>query len=191
MTSAEMMLHIRDSSAAPEPQEYVLTQKEFSDSLQPYLPRLYRSMLSMVRNQADAEDIMQDTVLRAFANIHRYDPSRPLYPWLLTIGRNLARNFLVRRNRRDSDAELPLDIPETQTNSPEEEVLKDEQVRQLHKALASLKPEHREILELQHFQECSYQEISEILAIPLGTVMSRLYYARKQLQTTLESYHEK
>jgi RNA polymerase sigma-70 factor (ECF subfamily) len=145
----------------------------------------------MVRNPADAEDIIQDTVIRAYTNIGRYDPDRPFYPWLLTIGRNLARNFLVRRNRRDSDAEVPLDIPEISDNGPEAAVLRDEQLRNLYSALGELKPEHREILELQHFQECSYQEISEILDIPAGTVMSRLYYARKQLQAALERQNER
>lgn len=174
-----------------EVQEMVLTQREFNENIQPYIPRLYRSILSMVRNSADAEDLIQDTVLRAYTNISRYDSSRPLYPWLLTIGRNLARNFLVKKNRRDSDSELPVDIPELHADTPEEALLRNEEISNLHRALSDLKAEHREILELKHFQDCSYQEISEILDIPKGTVMSRLYYARKQLQAAMEKYHEK
>jgi RNA polymerase sigma-70 factor (ECF subfamily) len=171
-------------------EESVLDQRDFAKSIEEYIPRLYRSIMSMVRNSADAEDIIQDTVMRAYANIGRYDSERPFYPWLLTIGRNLARNHLVKRNRRESDSELPIDIPEISASDPEAALIRDEQVRQLHAALEELKPEHREILELQHFQDCSYQEISEILDIPKGTVMSRLYYARKQLQTALEKYDE-
>lgn len=134
---------------------------------------------------------MQDTVLRAYSNISRYDSARPFYPWILTIGRNLARNFLNRRNKRESDAELPIDIPELHLDTPETALLNSEKRFELYQALQNLKPEHREILELQHFQECSYEEISQILDIPKGTVMSRLYYARKQLQLALEQYYEK
>nr|WP_280113295.1 RNA polymerase sigma factor [Salinispira pacifica] len=164
-----------------------MNQQEFNSFITPYIPRLYRSILSMVRNATDAEDIIQEAVMRAYTNISRYDSSRPFYPWLLTIGRNLARNFLSRRNSRESSAEVPLDIPEIHSSNPELSAIKREEIRSLYKALEELSPEHRQIIELKHFQECSYNEISEILSIPRGTVMSRLYYARKQLQAALES----
>ena len=153
--------------------------------LSPYIPRLHRALFLMVRNEQDASDLLQDTLLRAYEKKARYDPRQPLYPWLLTIGRNLARNHFRRKETHTQSLPEEQELRSTYRN-PEESFFRDEESRRVLGALARLGTEHREIIELKHFQECTYQEIETILQIPLGTVMSRLYYGRKELGKILE-----
>ncbi|NCN05786.1 MAG: RNA polymerase sigma factor [Spirochaetales bacterium] len=148
--------------------------------LNPYIPRLYKALYLMVQNEQDASDLLQDTLLRAYEKSSYYDPAQPLYPWLLTLGRNIARNHFRKKESHLGSIPEELEIQSPYLN-PEENLLRDEESRHLMQAIENLSPEHREIIELKHFQECSYQEIGTILELPPGTVMSRLYYARKEL----------
>lgn len=162
-----------------------LDQKDFLGLVEPYLPRLYRALYLSVRNEEDAKDLLQDTMFRALKNFERYDPQQPLYPWLLTIGRNLSRNHF--RKKETGTTSLPEHYEILgHYRGPEESAIRSETSEEIFRALGSLKEEQRTILELKHFQDCSYQEIADILGIPIGTVMSRLYYARKELARILE-----
>ena len=162
-----------------------LDRKQFHELVSPFVPRLYRAIFLTVRNEEDAKDLLQETMVRAFKNLHRYDRAQPVYPWLLTIGKNLSRNHF--RKKETGNASLSEDWEIVGSyRGPEETAIRSETSREVFAALARLKPEQREILELKHFQDCSYQEIAEILGIPQGTVMSRLYYARKELARILE-----
>jgi RNA polymerase sigma-70 factor (ECF subfamily) len=149
-----------------------------------YLQRVYRAAYGIVHNHDDASDVAQDTFVRAYKNLGRFDVSRPLFPWLYQIARNLCLNRIERINKRET--RLPeFDTLRSSHWTPEEAVIaKDEQER-VRLAVASLPDQHREIIELSHFQECSYKEMAEILGIPIGTVMSRLYHARQKLKERL------
>lgn len=160
-------------------------QKTFQALAQPLSNRLFRALFLMVRNEQDALDLLQDTFVRAYEHFHRYDYQQPFYPWILTIGKNLARNHFRKKETAVNSLPENWDGPSNYLG-PEEGLLRAEQSRQIFHALHQMKPEQRAILELKHFQDCSYQEISSILDIPLGTVMSRLYYARKELSALLE-----
>jgi RNA polymerase sigma-70 factor (ECF subfamily) len=140
--------------------------------------------LKVVRNNDDAGDVAQETFLRAFRKLDSFDPSRPLFPWLYQIATNLSINHIQRIRKREG--ELPeFDSIETRVNGPEAEVLQRDEAAEVRAAVSSL-PEHfREIIVLNHFDECSYAEIAEILSIPIGTVMSRLYHARKRLREAM------
>ncbi len=149
-----------------------------------YLPRLYRVAYGVVRNGEEAADIAQDAFVRAYRAIRRFDPSRPVFPWLYQITRNLALNRIARVRNREGTLEI--DSLVAPGKGPEDAVEADDECARIRRAVARLPEQHRLVIELNHFQECSYRDMAEILGIPVGTVMSRLYHARKRLRTVLE-----
>ena len=158
---------------------------EFSILIRRYIQRIYRVSYGILRNRDDAEDVAQETFVRAYQSIGRFDESRPIFPWLHRIARNLSLNRIERVNNRE--ATLPDgDYLAERTPGPELAAVMAEQLEEVRNAVERLPESYREIIELSHFQECSYREISEILSVPIGTVMSRLYNARQKLKTLLE-----
>jgi len=156
-----------------------------------YQRRAYGAAYSLVRNRDDALDLAQEAFVRAFRAMKGFNPELPFYPWFYRILRNLCLNHLAKRKRRgesslDSLVEKGFDVLEEGV-SPLEALNQNDLKRGLKAALGDLSPEHREILHLRHFQDLSYSEIAECLAIPQGTVMSRLHGARKALRKVLES----
>jgi len=149
-----------------------------------YGRRIYYAAYSFLHNVDDAADIVQEVFLRAYKNIGSFDTKRPFYPWLYRIARNLCINTLKRASRRDR--ELPAEeLIASNMPDPAREALMHEELAELHGALAQLNEKQREIIELKIFQDCSYAEMAEILDIPIGTVMSRLYSARMKLKEIL------
>ena len=148
----------------------------------------FRMALGLVGNRDDAFDISQEAFLRVYRSAGTYDSSQPFLPWFYTIIANLSRTWLKRRSRRDhkmveiDDASYLL----VSDANPERDMVKKEQVARLRKAIMKLSFDDREIITLQHFRGMSYEEIATLLDIPRGTVMSRLYYARKRLARLME-----
>jgi RNA polymerase sigma-70 factor (ECF subfamily) len=143
----------------------------------------YSMALGLVGNKDDAFDISQEAFLRVYRSAGTYDETRPFLPWFYTIIANLSRTWLKRRTRRESKM---LDVDDVSyllvdSNDPESEMIRSENISRLRHALLELSFEDREIITLQHFRNMSYDEIAELLGIPRGTVMSRLYYARRKL----------
>lgn len=148
-----------------------------------YKKLAFQTALGLVGNKDDAYDISQEAFLRVYRSARTYDQSQPFLPWFYTIIANLSRTWLSRRSRRDSRT---VDLDDVSflmvsDSNPETEYLKQEMIAQLREALMKLSFEDREIVTLQHFRGMSYDEIATLLGIPKGTVMSRLYYARKRL----------
>lgn len=143
----------------------------------------FRIAMGLVGNKDDAFDISQEAFLRVYKSANTYDEKQPFQPWFYTIIANLSRTWLRRRTRRDHRL---VDLDDVSwllvdNRTPEQAVIKKETVANLRRALKELSFDDREIITLQHFRNMSYEEISELLSIPKGTVMSRLYYARKKL----------
>ena len=153
----------------------------FGELVNLYGRRIYYAAYSFLHNVDDASDSVQEVFLRAFKNLSSFDPSRAFYPWLYRIAKNLCINTVQRASRRDT-ALPPEDIIASTGRGPESEAVRNEEADQLREAMTLLSDKHREIIKLKHFQECSYAEIAEILDIPIGTVMSRLYAARGKLK---------
>lgn len=148
-----------------------------------YKKLAFQTALGLVGNRDDAYDISQEAFLRVYRSARTYDRAQPFLPWFYTIVANLSRTWLRRRSRREhrmvdiDDSSFLMVSDET----PESNYVAQEQVQLLRKALMQLSFEDREIITLQHFRAMSYDEIAALLEIPTGTVMSRLYYARKRL----------
>ncbi len=146
--------------------------------------------LHLTGHRDDALELSQDAMLRFFGSLGRFDASRPVRPWLLRIVRNLARDRSRRmRIRRveplDADDGGPIVEPVDPSPTPEQMAHRTEIQRRLWTAVLRLKPRHREVIALRDYLDLSYDEISEILHVPRGTVMSRLHRARSALREHL------
>jgi len=153
-----------------------------------YRGRAYRVALGLVGTPQDARDLTQEAFVRAFLKIDRFDVERPFFPWFYRILKNLCLTFLARRKRRGEVSIEPAEpdgapmVLEAGGVSPEQAAIREEQARLLWAAIHRLKEREREIIILRHFLDQSYAEIAESLGIPRGTVMSRLFYARRALR---------
>jgi RNA polymerase sigma-70 factor (ECF subfamily) len=133
---------------------------------------------AIVHNREDAEDALQEALVRAYQALIRYDRSRSFKGWLFAIVRHCCLDLLRRRRARPVSVALdPASLRIAAFDRQEEYERHDT----LQWALAQLSPTHREVIELRYFGDCSYREIAAALGIPEGTVMSRLHVARQSL----------
>ena len=149
--------------------------------------RLFRYLRRLLGDETMAEDVFQETWVRAAERIGRYDASRPFGPWILAVGRNLALDHL-RRYRPESLDEGPEpaapDAPGASDN-PLARVTARERRERLGAALDGLAPHDREVLSLRFEDDLSLKEIAALVAAPLPTVKARLYRAMTRLRTRL------
>jgi len=133
---------------------------------------------------ADAEDLAQDTFVRAFVHFERFDPERPVLPWLIAIARRLCLDLLRRRQMMVGSAALAVSDP--RVPSPERAASAREELSRLDRALAELSEGPREAIMLFHIEEMSYRDIAAALEVPIGTVMTWLHRGRAQLKRALD-----
>ncbi len=158
-----------------------------------YRGRLYNFVFRFVSDRETAEDIVQETFLRAFRKRKEYRAIANFSTWLFTIAGNLAKSELRRRKRwrlfslhRDDDSESGMELPD-ETYRPDkvaESSLADDQI---HDAIASLPENYRQVILLRDVEGMAYQEIAEIVDCPVGTVKSRVNRARLKLQQKLKN----
>jgi RNA polymerase sigma-70 factor (ECF subfamily) len=154
---------------------------EFESLLWPHLRAAYNFARSLVRNDHDAEDIVQESFRKALQAMDGFRGGDARV-WLLAIVRNTSMNFLRRRRPGEEigwSDELPASIDPAP--SPEHSLLQRSRRAQIHSAIGHLPSEFRETLILREFEELSYKEIAAVLKVPIGTVMSRLGRARHLL----------
>jgi len=151
----------------------------FDYLVQKYRREAYYHAMGFLGNRADAEEACQESFTRAFESLPRLESLTSFYPWFYRILRNGCLNKLRRHDNAVAEDKADTQLDD---HSPEQQVLADEKTDQVWQTLKALKPEFREILTLKHLNDASYEEISQLLDIPRGTVMSRLYHARKAFQ---------
>ncbi|HEY0428965.1 MAG TPA: RNA polymerase sigma factor [Pyrinomonadaceae bacterium] len=134
--------------------------------------------VAILRNREDAEDAAQDAFIDAFRALKNFDKTRRFYPWFYVLLRNRCYKTAAKRHETETVEEMEIIAP--QTGLPREEQIA------LEAALARLSGEDREIITLKYLDGLSYDELSRLLEIPRGTVMSRLFYARRAMQANLE-----
>lgn len=135
--------------------------------------------LAILADREDALDAVQDAFFDAYQALGRFDMSRQFYPWFYTILRNRCFKLLVRRRKN-----VGLSIDDALILAPVSEVTAEDRLALEH-ALLELSAAERELLTLKHLDGLSYDELAERLEIPRGTVMSRLFHARKRLREKL------
>jgi len=165
-------------------------KKAYESLVRHYMTDAYMVAYGFVRDADDARDLSQDAFIKAYQARESFDASRPFYPWLYRILKNHCLNFLKRGSRK-SGSLFYADNPARErfvspTPTPLQDLERKERKKIVHAAIELLSEDHREIVVLKNFKGCSYTEIAEILDIPIGTVMSRLYYARKMLRELIE-----
>jgi RNA polymerase sigma-70 factor (ECF subfamily) len=157
----------------------------------PLLDDAMRLAAWLAGSKPDAEDIVQEAMLRAYKYLDRFSGSA-FRPWLLAIVRNTAMTWL-KRNRSDKVVLVPdfqsweseQDLVAVQAESPEQALIQRDLANQLNRAVASLPAEFREVIVLRELHDLSYKEISAVVDVPIGTVMSRLSRARRLLMDAL------
>ena len=163
--------------------------RAFEQLVRAYQRPIYRLAWGITRNAADADDLAQETFVRAYQAIGRFRVGEPIYPWLSRIAINLAYSLFRRRKRRPETALEPLIEAGRQwgvDDDPAEGVLERERREHLGAAFDELSKEHRAVLVLRVIEDMSYEQIGTTLGIPAGTVMSRLSRARAELRAKIE-----
>jgi RNA polymerase sigma-70 factor (ECF subfamily) len=188
-TSLARPAHPRDDAHPGASLPASTSVPEFERALREHLAAAHHLARWLTRTQADAEDVLQEAVLRAFRSFDRLRPAHPR-AWLLRIVRNCCYDL---RERHDRAAEASLEeeaLPPDAVSpvlglpaeDPEARLLRIEDGEALERALRRLAPEYREVFLLREIEGLSYKEIAEVAGVPIGTVMSRLSRARAQLR---------
>jgi RNA polymerase sigma-70 factor (ECF subfamily) len=174
-------------------------EREAYDELVKHLrSKAYALAHSLVGSRDDAMELCQETFLKIYRARESFRDGEPFNPWFHRILRNTCYSFLRERGRASERSvsapaaggeadEGDWQIHDTDAPVPGEALEADERAAQFQKALRRLSAHDREILVLRHYQELSYKEIAGALAIPEGTVMSRLFHARRRLRESLPS----
>ena len=158
-----------------------------------YMKDAYFIALGFVGNREDALDLSQEAFFRAYRNINRLGPGRKFFPWFYQILKNLCFSHLRKRKVRQTYSLEQLNGRDNIENSacddfaPEVVAQRNETKDLVWKAISRLDEKHREVIILRHFQNLSYEQIAQAIYSNKGTVMSRLYYARKRLKEILDS----
>ncbi len=146
------------------------------------LPHLRRYARALTISKENADDLVQDTLERAMSRYHLWKSEKGIRPWLLTIMHNLHANSVIKQSRRPKQTALNEDDRLLVANSSAASLL---HFRELKQALDELPDEQRAVLLLVSLEGLSYKQVAQVLAIPVGTVMSRLSRAREQLRKRL------
>jgi len=167
----------------------------FEELLNKYRGKVYSICLRMVRNPVDAEDIAQEVFIRVFSALDRYDPAYPFSAWIYRITANLCIDFL----RREKDRPVSIDKPISGEDGdyrwqlpsgdagPDRIIHMEEMFAVLEEALAQIPEQYRMILLLRHEEHLSYEEIADVLGIPIGTVKARIHRARNMIRKIFKS----
>lgn len=152
---------------------------------------VYGLCLRLLRNDAEASEIAQETFLRAFQNLERFDESRPFDLWVMAIARNLCLDLLRRRSKVRTE-DLEPHAPTLDSGAPNllDQAIDREEKKSLEDALATLGDADREVLALYYVQKRTTKEIAQILDVAPGTIMARLFRAREKLRQKMTASAE-
>jgi RNA polymerase sigma-70 factor (ECF subfamily) len=161
----------------------------FSELVLKYQDRLLNAVTYISGSRDAAEDVVQDAFVQAYTKLHSFGGNSAFYTWLYRIAINAA---ISRRRKRKGETSIDARHdergvePSDNLEGAEDRVLREERAGQVQAALAALSAEHRMILVLREMEDCDYDQIAEILDVPVGTVRSRLHRARLQMREQLE-----
>lgn len=161
-------------------------KKEFELLVKANMKRAYYTALGILGSHDSAMEISQEAFIRAYKHFNDFDRSKNFFTWYYKILKNLCLNSIRDKKRMRLESFLEYSGADSANIDLTEDYEKKEILEKLQKALLKLSFEDREIIVLKVFERLSYNEIAEILNIPVGSVMSRLFYARKKLAEKLK-----
>ncbi len=174
--------------------------KAYNELVTRYRGKAYAMIYNMVRNEQDAWDLAQDGFLKAWKSIASFRGQSAFYTWLYRIMTNVTIDWLRKKQiQGGTEFDDSLELTNVEPGSvtmPKAELLPDEKManaeirKRIDAALEKLTPEHRAVIVMKEIDGLQYNEIADALGCSLGTVMSRLFYARKKLQTLLRDVYE-
>ncbi len=157
-------------------------RKALDSLVRRYERPVYNAAYRMLGNPDEAADVTQTVFLKVFENLDRFNPKYKLFSWIYRIAVNESINQIKRLAKTEPLAESLV----SPSLSPEQRLESGLVSKEIQAVLMTIAPDHRAVIVLRHFTECSYQQISEILQIPEKTVKSRLFSARKQMKNSLQ-----
>jgi len=167
-------------------------KSEFEALTMPHIDALYNTALRLTKNESDAEDLLQETYMKAFRFFHRFEPGTHIKAWLFKI---LSNTFINQYRKKQRDREVLEDWEWEQTAKPsgvthdvEKQILDRFMCQHVLDAISQIPIEFRMVVIYADLEEFSYKEIAEIVDCPIGTVMSRLYRGRRLLRKMLHDY---
>ena len=156
-----------------------------------YQDRLFNTVLRLVNNAEDARDVVQEAFLHAYQSLHSFKGDSLFFTWLYRIAVNTAISMKrkqkptlrIQPGGEEKGAIDPLDLSES--NRPGHAIEMAEEERMVHEALAKLSPEHRAVLVMKDMEGMRYEEMADVLDVPVGTIRSRLHRARLEMRDIL------
>ena len=201
-------MHTETTSAQSDVSEIDLVKRcqdgdseAFDELVTRYRTRIFGMIYNMVHSEQDAWDLAQDSFVKAWKSIGRFRGKSSFYTWIYRIVMNVTIDWLRKKQIRGGGAEFDdavqlKEIDPAAKTAPKADELPYERMQRgelrakIDNAIAQLSPEHRAVILMKETEDMQYHEIAEALGCSIGTVMSRLFYARKKLQTLLKDVYE-
>ncbi|MCH2216281.1 MAG: sigma-70 family RNA polymerase sigma factor [Flavobacteriales bacterium] len=172
-------------------------QTAYAELMERYRESIYYMLLKMVNNPDDADDLTIEAFGKAFSRLKQYQPNYAFSTWMFKIASNNCIDFIRKERKkrtmsidtgmRNEDGEnVSYDI-ESDVRDPEEEMVRDQRMEAMRLVVEKLKPRYKQLVILRYFKEYSYDEISQELDLPLGTVKAQLFRARDFLSTLMKN----
>jgi RNA polymerase sigma factor (sigma-70 family) len=176
-------------------------QQAYAELMMRYRDSVYFTLLKMVKNNDDADDLTIEAFGKAFKMLHNYKPTYAFSTWLFRIATNNCIDFLRKQKKNytisldqgfdDSESNMPPMEVEAKQLSPEQKMIQQQNINIMRELVKQLKPKYRELVEMRYFQELSYLEIAEQKQLPLGTVKAQLFRSRELLYHIIKKAYGK
>ncbi|MCC6691038.1 MAG: sigma-70 family RNA polymerase sigma factor [Bacteroidia bacterium] len=175
-------------------------QQAYANLMSRYRDSVYYMLLKMVGNKDDADDLTIEAFAKAFKRLDQYTPSFAFSTWLFKIATNNCIDFIRKKKYNTFSIDKPIEGEDGGEMSitlrsdflnPEETMQNNQKVKMMHDVVDKLKPRYRQLVELRYFEELSYEEISERLDLPIGTVKAQLFRARELLLNIMKNMEGK
>lgn len=175
------------------------SEKAYTKLVNKYERALHFYIMKMIKNQSKVEDLVQEVFVKAFDNLHSYNTNYAFSTWLYRIATNHTIDYLRKKklktlsidesiSSRDGEMEMQLPDQDAQTDR---NIIRTQRQKMVRKAIEELPEKYRDVIKLRHMQEKSYQEIADVLDLPLGTVKAHIYRAREMLYKALKDKKDK
>lgn len=169
-------------------------ENAYAQLVDKYQRALFFHIAKMVRDREQIEDLVQESFMKAFGNLKSYNTDYAFSTWLYRIATNHSIDYLRKRklqtlsiddSRKTKDGELEMQLPD-ESSVTDREIIRKQRQNIIYKAIDDLPEKYREVIRMRHMEEKSYQEIADLLDLPLGTVKAHIFRAREMLYKSLK-----